>query len=266
MNGTTITSAVVLPETLPKEWKASIADIDGDGKSDIFWRNSETGDNSLWFVDGTNVNKFSLQNFPKESNNSIADFNGDRKADIFWNNRSTGQNSVWLNGDDGFGEPVSLPSLTGTGWEYSIADFNGDGKTDVLSRNSQTGNTNIWLMDGTTITNQNQTSLPTNVPAAWDANIGDFDGNGKTDILWRNSQTGDNAIWLMDGTNYTAAASLPNVPIAWSAGVADFNGDGNTDIFWRNSQTGQDAVWLMNGTTYTDAAFLATVPTSWSPA
>ena len=268
MDGTTISSGVVLPQTLSKEWKASIADVvNGDGKSEIFWRNEETGENRLWLIDGTNVDQRSVRSLAKEWNNSIADFNGDRRADIFWHNDETGDNAIWLNGNDRFDEPVSLPSLTGTVVEdYKIADFNGDGKTDVLARNSQTGETNIWLMDGTTITNQNQTSLPTNVPAAWDANIGDFDGNGKTDIFWRNSQTGDNAVWLMDGTNYTAAAPLQNVPVAWSAGIADFNGDGKTDIFWRNSQTGQDAVWLMNGTTYSDAAFLATVPTSWSPA
>jgi hypothetical protein len=30
--------------------------------------------------------------------------------------------------------------------------------------------------------------------------VGDFDGDGKSDILWRNSSTGDNYLYPMDGT------------------------------------------------------------------
>ena len=33
----------------------------------------------------------------------------------------------------------------------------------------------------------------------------DFDGDGKSDILWRHRVTGDNAIWLMDGFTFTDA-------------------------------------------------------------
>jgi hypothetical protein len=29
---------------------------------------------------------------------------------------------------------------------------------------------------------------------------GDFDGDGKTDLIWRNSQTGDVVVWFMDGS------------------------------------------------------------------
>ena len=37
----------------------------------------------------------------------------------------------------------------------------------------------------------------------------DFNGDGKSDILWQNDN-GLPAIWLMDGTNITGAAVLPN--------------------------------------------------------
>jgi len=30
---------------------------------------------------------------------------------------------------------------------------------------------------------------------------GDFNADDKTDILWRNSATGVNRVWMMDGTN-----------------------------------------------------------------
>ncbi|WP_322505541.1 FG-GAP repeat protein [Chroococcidiopsis cubana] len=39
----------------------------------------------------------------------------------------------------------------------------------------------------------------------------DFNGDGRADLLWRNEETGDNIIWLMNGTNIIAGGSLPNV-------------------------------------------------------
>ncbi|MBW4503279.1 MAG: VCBS repeat-containing protein [Scytonema hyalinum WJT4-NPBG1] len=274
MNGTTYRNdgAVPLQQTLSGEtWDYSTGDFDGDGNSDIFLRNFETGENRIWLtVNGTNVVDLpSVPSLAKEWDYSIADFNGDRTADIFWRNQSTGENTVWLNNGANF-NPSPLSSVPVTGWDYQIADFNGDSRTDIFWRNENTEQSAVWLINeaGTNYTENGAVFLPTNVPAAWDANIGDFDRDGRTDILWRNSQTGQNAIWLMNdtGTNYKAAEFLPNVPLAWNAaGITDFNGDGKSDIFWRNSQTGEDAVWLIDGTTYTAADFLATVPTSWSP-
>nr|MBW4504464.1 FG-GAP repeat protein [Scytonema hyalinum WJT4-NPBG1] len=48
------------------------------------------------------------------------------------------------------------------------------------------------------------------------ATIRDFNNDGNADILWRNETTGQNAIWLMDGTNISQAVALPNaVPTVW---------------------------------------------------
>src|SRR5439155_9294175 len=40
----------------------------------------------------------------------------------------------------------------------------------------------------------------------------DFDGDGKADILWRNTNTGDNAIFRMNGFTLTSSALIPSVP------------------------------------------------------
>jgi hypothetical protein len=75
-------------------------------------------------------------------------------------------------------------------------------------------------------------------------------GDGKADILWRNSTTGQVYIWLMNGTTLTSSGSLGSVSSDWSiAGVGDFDGNGTSDTLWRNSTTGQVYIWFINGTT-----------------
>ena len=77
---------------------------------------------------------------------------------------------------------------------------------------------------------------------------GDFNGDGKSDILWQGSD-GTPAIWLMDGTNaVTVGAVGPfNPGPSWQIkGTGDFNGDGKSDILWQGSD-GTPAIWLMDG-------------------
>ena len=88
------------------------------------------------------------------------------------------------------------------------------------------------------------------------AGVGDFNGDGKSDILWRNSATGENAIWLMNGATLSGSAIFATITdFNWSvAGVGDVNGDGKADILWRNNTTGEDAIYLMNGAAISSSA------------
>ena len=93
---------------------------------------------------------------------------------------------------------------------------------------------------------------------------GDFNGDGKSDILWQNNN-GQAAIWLMNGTTVTGAATVgANPGPSWHViDSGDFNGDHKSDILWQNDN-GQAAIWLMNGTTVTGAALVGPNPgASW---
>ena len=90
----------------------------------------------------------------------------------------------------------------------------------------------------------------THAPSTLAAMQADFNQDGRTDLLWRNYATGENSIWLMDGTTPTAFLLTTRVDnLNWQmAGSGDFNGDRKPDILWRNYATGENSVWLMDGT------------------
>jgi hypothetical protein len=77
----------------------------------------------------------------------------------------------------------------------------------------------------------------------------DFNGDGKTDILWRHNTTGQLFIWLLNGPavqSWGSPGQVADLDLQ-IVGVGDFNGDGKTDILWRHITTGEVVIWLMNG-------------------
>jgi hypothetical protein len=143
------------------------------------------------------------------------------------------------------------------------SDFDSDLASDILWQNSD-GLPAIWLMNGGAAemgTGRNITSLggvgpfgpfPFNPGPSWHIkDTGDFNGDGRSDILWQGSD-GTPAIWLMNGLNALATGAVGpfNPGPSWLIkGTGDFNGDGRFDILWQGSD-GTPAIWLMNGMSF----------------
>ena len=91
----------------------------------------------------------------------------------------------------------------------------------------------------------------------------DFNGDGKSDILWRHS-SGQLVTWFMNGTSVSSTGFPGSASTDWIVeGVGDFNGDGKSDILWRHS-SGQLVTWFMNGTSIIGTGFPGGVSTDWS--
>jgi Ca2+-binding RTX toxin-like protein len=97
------------------------------------------------------------------------------------------------------------------------------------------------------------------------ANRNDFNGDKKSDILWRNNNNDALLLWQMNGTNIIANELVASLPMSWkNAGTGDFNGDSKSDIVWRNDN-GAVAVWQMNGKTAELSPIISSdLPSSWS--
>jgi FG-GAP-like repeat len=107
-----------------------------------------------------------------------------------------------------------------------------------------------------------------NVSTVWAiVGTGDFNGDGKSDILWQAfgpRPPGPVAVWLMNGAQVTQSAVLGSPGGTWSiAETGDFDGDGKSDILWHDT-SGTVAIWFMNGTQVTQSAGVGVVPTVWS--
>jgi hypothetical protein len=102
---------------------------------------------------------------------------------------------------------------------------------------------------------------------------GDFNQDGKTDILWRHDVSGENVLWYMNGAvlaggEFTTPAALTDT--RWKmVGTHDFNADLKNDILWRHDTAGGNVLWFMNGSVMTSGTFLtpaALVDINWKMA
>jgi Matrixin/FG-GAP-like repeat len=90
---------------------------------------------------------------------------------------------------------------------------------------------------------------PPPAPSLWTIDgTGDFDGDGKSDLLWHNDATGATELWEMNGFALKAAQQIAAPLTQWSiAGTGDFDGDLKSDLLWHNDVTGATELWEMNG-------------------
>jgi hypothetical protein len=148
---------------------------------------------------------------------------------------------------------ATLTTLTcGTKYHFKVKATNSSGTTngaDATFKTSACADAVIMTTSSATDTSKTKSA---------DANTAvspasDFDGDGKSDILFRDVSTGQTAVWMMNGSavKSNTATSLTQ-DNGWSVqGVGDFDGDKKYDLLWRNVSSGELVVWTMNGSQVT---------------
>jgi FG-GAP-like repeat len=263
-------SAFINPEIKDSNWKIiTSGDFNGDKKADILWRNTATGENSIWLRNGFN-------DFDSNSKQLITsapigwdivgtgDLNGDNKDDLVWRNQTTGENGVWFMDSFTVNPQFFSNKVIPTDWEMTgVGYFDDDNKADVVWRNKATGENAIWLMDGAQL--KEARFITTIADKNWKiVAVNDSNNDGKDDILWRNQATGEIAVWFvntaqLDGNNFSIsgdfivdknATRLQVTSADWTIeAFADYNGDGKADLLWHNQASGEIGLWWLDTTT-----------------
>ncbi len=207
-------------------WKiVATPDLDGDGRSDILFWNSTTGQVWALLMNGTAVKAQGMAyNEPNTQWRIVA--SGDFAAtgirnQLLWRNQSTGQvflHTIVHQGGSLFGssgtviytEPNTAWTIAGTG------DLNGDGRDDIVYRNAADGRVHGLLMGPSGISGGG--GIHTEPNLAWKiVAMGDYNGDGKADLLWRNDTTGQVFMMLMNGTAIAQQAMVYTEPnTAWT--------------------------------------------------
>jgi hypothetical protein len=248
------TDPAPLPEPSPVPRYRSQIDFNGDGRSDLLWRNYTTGQNEIWLMQDTTLVSSVLTTPVADANwrlQATGDFNRDRRTDLVWRNYATGQNAIWLMNGTTLATWVLTRPEEDPSWQIRGAgDFNRDGSTDLLWQRESSGETIIWLMNGTSYATYAALPRVSGVNFTIQG-VNDFNGDGRVDVLWHNQLSGENLVWLMNGTAISSTVVLQSFPNTnWQVQLTDdLNRDGQTDILWRNQVTGENLSWLMNGLT-----------------
>ena len=242
----------------PAAFPAPAADFNGDRLPDLLWQHQTSGFLAAWLMNGTARSAAALLQPDAVGDTAwkivaTPRINTDFKSDIVWQNTTTGQIVLWIMSGTTLLESSTFEHdrIVDPAWKIvAAADMNGDGKTDLIWRHAQ-GWIATWFMDGIRLLGSALLGPGQVADPNWSiAGTGDFNGDGKADLVWHHAQ-GWIAVWLMNGTQLmaTVVPSIDRVAdTGWRiAGVWDPNGDGRPDLLWHRRTDGLLATWLMNG-------------------
>ncbi|MGZ3273090.1 MAG: beta strand repeat-containing protein [Caulobacteraceae bacterium] len=251
LSGVQLSSLTSLDVVLPAAPHINY-DMNGDGAADLLFRDQVTGD---WGVAALSASGFAWTDLGRSHASGFAyneigpdlpdwavggfgDFGGGGGTEVIFRNSATGD---W---------GMSYVSPTGYSWNelgpstpsYSIdgtGDFNGDGTADVIFRNHITGDWGYAAMGWNGSAAFTWTPLGPSTPSYAIAGTGDFNGDGTSDIIFRDPATGD---WGLAAMNRSGGFSWRDIGVTSAAyaidGTGDFNGDGVADIIFRDHSTG----------------------------
>ena len=230
----------------------AVGDFNGDGRPDLAVANYSDATVGVQLDKGparetesfTAPAPHAVEQHPRAV--AVGDFNGDGKQDLAVANTTSnlpdggpgpGTVSVLLNlGDGGFASQVTYGSESvPTG--VAVGDFNGDGRPDLAVVNQiggDAGTVNVLL-------NQPDGGFGPELPYAVGVSpqalaVGDFDGDGKSDLAVANLTDGTLSLLfgLGDG-DFAPQVTYVVGQEPYSVAVGDFNGDGKPDLAVANS-------------------------------
>ncbi len=232
-------------------------DFWGTGREGIIGRNVQTNEwQLLWSVGSgfasSGVSVWAPGNYVDAQ---VADTDHDGREELIARQVATGHwYRMWST-------PSFIPTELLAAWRpgasYDLVrqgDFNSDSHADWIGLETGTGQWNALLSSGTTgYTTATYTSSTANYQAR-NASVGDFDVDGRLDVMSQDAGTNNWQMVTVNNGQLTANRFQPWTAYGanWLDPVtADFTGDGDADLLARDAQTGDWWLTSINVTTPT---------------
>ena len=218
----------------------TLSDVNGDGATDILFRDGATGDWGFMSANPTGGETWHAIGPSSTGYAAIGkgDFNGDGSLDVAFRNTSTGDWGFLTPSPSGGGETWHAIGPTSLGYAAVAAqDFGGDGTVDIAFRNTATGD---WgYMSANASGGETWHAVGPSSTAYAVIGAGDFNGDGLQDLAFRNTSTGDWGFLTPNRSGGETWHAVGPTSLAYDAIAAlDFNNDGTTDIAFRDASTG----------------------------
>jgi hypothetical protein len=211
-----------------KSWQiVGSGDYNADGHSDILLHNATENKFDLWTMMGGST--YESEILPDDFGNAAeviasGDFDGDGMSDILWRDLESGDVDIWGLTE---GSPLGLLEDGGDPWSaIGAGDFDGDGRDDVLLREADTDRLALRLST-TGARDVIQSALNQGTRERQVPSIGDYDGDGLTDLVVYDGEALETQLWLMDGSVVTASKLLPSPHDSWDFATTDLRPPGS---------------------------------------
>jgi len=219
--------------------KSFLNDFDGDTYSDLLFIHD-----SGVIANGLQIDSV-LQNFTQilqidptlgVSLNSTGDFNGDKNADLLLYDSTNGAyRIVTLDGSAILTDTVPFGLDPALGFEpFGSGDFNGDGQDEIIVHDPATGLVVFIFLDAAGALSSVEFVTQVDIAGDWVLHrTGDFNGDGKTDLLQYNTVTGATLFNEMNGSTVVDTVGLLALDPAagWTLeATGDFDSNGSSDL------------------------------------
>jgi peptidyl-Asp metalloendopeptidase len=239
----------------PAGWDfAGIADVTGDGRSDVIWHNVQSGEVYVWFMDGGQISGGRGGSYLPAGHrvSGLGDLDGDGKVDLVTTSSLEVRMSQGL-GLGAFGESVRIADRPPALWDFAgVGKFDGESRADILWHNVRSGELYTWLMDGARIVDgRGNAFIPLGQRVV---DVLDLNGDGYDDVLSAGPAEVRASMGRLTGLGASTLV-VAGRDRSWQLANSkrdqrpplDLNGDGRSDAVWHNRWSAELYYWLLDG-------------------